>query len=80
MKKPTPNAAPESDDEMLAEYDFTGAVRGKYAQRYAEGTNLILLDPEVMDVFPDAAGVNSALRALAGIIRDRRRVLSDQGD
>jgi hypothetical protein len=65
---------------MLPEYDLTGAVRGKYAERYAEGTNLILLDPDVRDVFPDAAAVNSALRALAGIIRDRRRALSDQGE
>jgi hypothetical protein len=80
MKKTTPSAAPESEDEMLPEYDFTGAVRGKYTQRYAEGTNLILLDPDVMDVFPDAAAVNSALRALACIIRDRRRALPDQGE
>jgi hypothetical protein len=81
MKKPTASAAPDvDDDEMLPEYDFTGAVRGKYAQRYAEGTNLILLDPDVMDVFPDAAAVNCALRALAGIIRDRRRVLPAQGE
>ena len=81
MKKSTPRAALDvDDDEMLPEYDLTGAVRGKYAQRYAEGTNLILLDPDVMDVFPDAAAVNSALRALAGIIRDRRRGLPGQGE
>jgi len=55
---------------MLPEYDFTGAVRGKYAQRYAEGTNLVLIDPDLLAVFPDAAAVNSALRALAGIIRE----------
>lgn len=60
------------DDEVLPEYDFTGGVRGKYAQRYAEGTNLILLDPDLLAVFPDAAAVNSALRALAGIIERTR--------
>jgi hypothetical protein len=59
------------DDEILPEYDFSGGVRGKYAQRYAEGTNLILLDPDVLAVFPDAVAVNSALRALVGIIRER---------
>jgi hypothetical protein len=80
MKNPTASPPPDADDEMLPEYDFTGAVRGKYAQRYAEGTNLILLDPDVMDVFPDAAAVNSALRALAGIIRERTRVQSDSGE
>jgi hypothetical protein len=46
-------------------------VRGKYAERFARGTNLILLDSDVAEVFPDAESVNSALRALAGIIRER---------
>ena len=80
MKKRASGSPPVADDEMLPEYDLTGAVRGKYARQYAEGTHLILLDPYVMDVFPDAAAVNSALRALAGIIRDRRRLPSDRGE
>jgi hypothetical protein len=70
MKNRTPDSRPVADDEMLPEYDLTGAVRGKYAQRYAAGTNLILIDPDLLAVFPDAAAVNSALRALAGIIRE----------
>lgn len=73
MKKATSEPAGIPDDEILPEYDFRGGVRGKYAKRYAEGTNLILIDPGVMDVFPDAAAVNAALRALASIIRDRAR-------
>ncbi len=65
-------------DELREEYEFTAedlrrGVRGKYAGRYAEGTNLVPLDPDVAEVFPDAAAVNHALRALAGIIRDRSR-------
>jgi hypothetical protein len=80
VKKPPASPTPVADDEMLPEYDLTSAVRGKYAQRYTECTNLILLDPDVTDVFPDAAAVNSALRALAGIIRERRRALPDQGE
>jgi hypothetical protein len=65
-------------DEMPEEYDFTvddlrRGVRGKYAQRYAEGTNLVPLDPDVAEVFTDAAAVNQALRAIAGIIRDHSR-------
>lgn len=59
------------DDEILPEYDLTGGVRGKYSQRYARGTNLVLLDPDVAEVFPDAEAVNRALRALAEIIRSQ---------
>lgn len=54
------------DDELRPEYDMKvllkGAVRGKYAQRYAEGTNLVLLDSDVADAFPTAEAVNEALR------------------
>lgn len=60
---------PASDDEMREEYDFSGGVRGKYAARYAAGTNVVVLDPDIAEVFPDSASVNEALRALVGIIR-----------
>lgn len=54
------------NDELRPEYDMKellkGAVRGKYAQRYAEGTNLVLLDSDVADAFPTAEAVNEALR------------------
>lgn len=60
---------PIPDDEILPEYSLRGGVRGKYAERYARGTNLVLLDPDVAEVFKDAASVNRALRALAEIIR-----------
>lgn len=62
----------DAADEMRAEYDFSGGVRGKYAERYAKGTNVVLLDPDVAEVFRDQASVNRALRALAGIIRDQQ--------
>ncbi|MCA1612980.1 MAG: hypothetical protein LC800_02260 [Acidobacteria bacterium] len=61
----------EPGDEMLDEYDFSKGVRGKHAARYAEGSNVVVLDPDVAAVFPDAAAVNNALRALAEIIRSR---------
>ena len=51
------------DDEMRPEYDFSGGVRGKYAKRYAEGTNLILLEPDLAAQFPDSRSVSRALRA-----------------
>jgi len=50
-------------DEMRPEYDFSGGVRGKYAKRYAEGTNLILLEPDLAAEFPDSRSVSRALRA-----------------
>jgi hypothetical protein len=58
------DAAPADPDEILPEYDFRGGVRGKYAARFAEGTNLVALDPDVAAAFPDSAAVNAALRAL----------------
>jgi len=61
----------ERDPDMLEEYDFSGGVRGKYAERYARGTNVVVLDPDVARVFPDAESVNQALRALAGIIQQQ---------
>ncbi|HLY67282.1 MAG TPA: hypothetical protein VKU60_17220 [Chloroflexota bacterium] len=51
-------------DEPLPKYDFRVGVRGKYAGRYAEGTNLVLLAPDVANEFPDAEAVNNALRTL----------------
>ena len=55
-------------DEMRSYYDFSAGVRGKYAKRYAEGTNVVVLDPDVANVFKDAESVNETLRAVARII------------
>jgi hypothetical protein len=57
---------------MQAEYDFSAGVRGKYAQRPAKGTNIVLLDADVAAAFGDAAAVNRALRALLEIAPARR--------
>jgi hypothetical protein len=57
---------------MRKEYDFTGGVRGKYAARYARGTNVVVLDADAARLFPDSAAVNRALRALARVARRRR--------
>lgn len=64
MKKEVEN---EMEDELRSEYDFTqmqGGVRGKYVERYRTGTNLVLLDPDVAQAFPNDAAVNEALRLL----------------
>lgn len=47
---------------MREEYDFRGGVRGKYAKRYAQGTNIVVLEPDVAEAFPTARAVNAALR------------------
>ena len=61
MKK---NELPTTDDDMLPEYDFRGGVRGKYARDYDRSRNLRVLDPDLLDEFPDSDSVNEALRAL----------------
>jgi len=57
---------------MKKEYDFSNAVRGKYTERYNQGNNLVLLDPDVAKVFKTPASVNEALRALAKIIKTQK--------
>ena len=59
-------------EEMRPEYDFSNGVRGKYAERYAEGTNLVLLAPDVAAEFPTAEAVNKALRTVINA-RSKRR-------
>ena len=51
-------------DEMRAEYDFSGAVRGKYPERYIASSNVVVLDLDVWEAFPNALAVNKALRSL----------------
>ena len=61
----------KNDPDMLEEYDFSGGVRGKYSKRYAEGTNVVVLDPDIVEYFPDQESVNDALRTLVALIRRR---------
>jgi len=73
MKKPTKN---EFRDDLEPEYDLSklkALGRGKYAQRYKAGTNLVLLAPDVAPYFPDQESVNSALRSLVDIVKRQRR-------
>jgi hypothetical protein len=55
----------DKTDKMRPEYDFSEGVRGKYAGRYAEGSNVVVLDPDVAEHFKTAEDVNNALRELA---------------
>ena len=54
---------------MLPEYDFSGAVRGKYYEHYQQGTNVVLLEPDVAQAFKDSESVNRALRLLLDLAR-----------
>lgn len=61
-------------DDLRPEYDLSklkGAVRGKYARRFHQGTNLVLLSPDVAKYFPDECSVNAALRSLVGIAKTK---------
>jgi hypothetical protein len=64
MKKPPVKRKPP---EMRAAYDFSRGVRGKYAAQYRRGANVVLLDSELSEAFPDSKSVNDALRALLAI-------------
>jgi hypothetical protein len=70
MKKKTET---QPEPEMLDEYDFSRGVRGKYAERYAAGSNVVVLSPDMAEVFPDSESVNEALRALIKIARQPPR-------
>ena len=65
--------ANQQDPDLLDEYDFREGIRGKYTQKYREGTNIVRLDDDVAKIFPDAKSVNSALRALGKIINQHQQ-------
>lgn len=70
MKKAKKKPAP---DDMREEYDFSGGVRGKYASRATRKATVVLLEPDVAQVFRTSESVNSALRALVAIVRPKKR-------
>jgi len=65
-RRPAPSAA-----DIEPEYDWSKAVRNPYAARYAAGSNIVVLEPDVAAVFPNAASVNEALRSLASVMAGR---------
>ena len=65
------NSESEPADEMRDEYDFSNGVRGKFYKEYTQGTNLVLLDADVAEVFHDSEAVNQALRTLITITKNR---------
>ena len=59
-----PKVLRAEEPEMRPEYDFSGAVRGKYYRRYRESSNVVVIEPDVHKKFRNAAAVNEALRTL----------------
>ncbi len=60
--------------DLLEEYNFSQGVEGKYATKYAAGTNLVVIDPDIAKFFPDHDSVNQALRLLTEIIKKQKKV------
>ena len=71
--KEKPMKKMQKDPDMLEEYDFSKGIRGKYAKRYAAGTNVIVIEPDVAKYFPDHDSVNQALRSLSAIIKQQKK-------
>jgi hypothetical protein len=65
-----------NDPDMLEEYDFSRGVRGKCAGRFAEGANIVVIDPDVAEYFPDHDSVNESLRGLVTILEKRKKAES----
>ncbi len=72
------NKKQNEETEMLDEYNFTGGIRGKYANRIANKNNAIILEPDVAAVFTDSESVNQALRGLLPIIQKQAQKVQQQ--
>jgi hypothetical protein len=68
-KRKVKSSSQRFEDTMRAEYDFSKAVRGVTAARYGEGSNVVVLDPDVAEIFPNARAVNEALRTFARLTK-----------
>jgi hypothetical protein len=84
MKKIMKKKQDEMNDELRPKYDIKfllkDGVRGKYAKKYREGTNLVLLEPDVAKAFPNEKAVNEALRLVIKLneVQDKARQASRQ--
>jgi len=63
---------------LRAEYDFSKGMRGKHAEQYAAGTNVVVIEPDVAAAFPTAEDVNETLRAVAQLLKRRRKTIKQK--
>ncbi len=73
MKKQSRRRRSEEKDTLRPEYDFSKGVRGKHATKYAEGTNVVVLEPDVARDFRTAKEVNETLRAVSKMLQQHRK-------
>jgi hypothetical protein len=73
MKKQTRRKPSEDSDTMRPEYDFSKGVRGKHVARYAQGTNVVVLEPDVAREFRTTEQVNETLRAVSKLLQQHRK-------
>jgi alpha-beta hydrolase superfamily lysophospholipase len=73
MKKQTRRKPSEDSDTMRPEYDFSKGVRGKHAARYAQGINVVVLEPDVAREFRTTEQVNETLRAVSKLLQQHRK-------
>ena len=73
MKKQSRRKPPKEKDTMRPEYDFSKGVRGKRAAKYAEGTNVVVLEPDVAREFRTTDQVNETLRAVSKLLQQHRK-------
>jgi len=66
----------KASDNLLPEYDFSKGKRSKYAARFAAGSNIVVLAPDMVKLFPDSESVNETLRAVVKIAKRTRRKLA----
>jgi hypothetical protein len=66
------------DKDMRDEYDFSKGIRGKYAERYDKGTNVIVIDPDVAEYFSDSKAINDALRSIIPIIKQNVKKIAER--
>ncbi len=70
----------ERDPDMLDNYDFSQGVRGKYVQRFAQGSNVVVLSPDVAEILPNSEAVNNTLRLLVEVAgRSASKVAAHSG-
>ena len=73
MKKQSRRRKSEAKEIMRPEYDFSKGVRGKHAAKYAEGTNVVVLEPDVAREFRTTEEVNETLRAVSRMLQQHRK-------
>jgi hypothetical protein len=73
MKKQSRRKQSDSKDSIRSEYDFSRGIRGKHAAKYAEGTNVVVLEPDVAREFKTTEQVNETLRTVAKLLEQHRK-------